>query len=930
MVPLPNNAENVQDGLGRRGERSDHRYLCLLFAVALLCLNPALSAQELTTNYPLVTPKFAVLGWLYAPLGGGPSGGITNFVSYSQSSSVGSSHSQSFTSSNAQTQTNTTTEGFSLWGFGSQTQNTVSDQWTTETQSSSSVSITSVNSNSLEVTGAGTFDGANHDYDLAVLWLNPVMNTTLTYNPATTPVFLFNWQGLEYNGCELGNPSDPLNFYQLISGCDPLQGFQPDIVYVPALCLKSPYSQATIPMTPNTCVQWWQAQKANQRLYLSRYWDNSAWGVDPKTQIANGPGLTVQDFAAILRTNPFLTETLVADNYQKDGTGKLENPYTSPCHPTYGLDFNPDELETIPDSSTFSAPYSGTWPADFCGTAGTMMARMDQQKAVVHYQSSVDNGGGTQRSVQSTFANSATNTYVHSISKTITSSFDFSASIGLPLSEGISLSSSLFSDAFNFSTSSGTGSSSTDVQSWSNTNTTGSSSNASWQIIGPSPADNYIGPTTFNVYADNVYGTFAFWPPLTIQNPPTLPTSSPITVKMAAAGTVTCGSATLCNFGQVTVGKLSGAIPVTLTNASPYQLTMQSPSLSFSDLAEDASSNYAQVSSFEIVPLSDLCAGKVLAPGQSCTVRMRFHPRLVNAPNTQKATYPVNAYLVATGTEGIPFFSAGTCQTSYCSSVLVTNTVLRVTAPGAESFTRVTGTALPAAATCSGIKPSCNIGAALTPPTFDFPDNATSGTQVYTFKNWASKSATVSGVQLTDTTNFSITSDTCTGATVLSLKTCKFTLVYAAHGTGAFTAKVSVLGNLNVSGCTDPACTITASAGAAALIPQPVASLSPNPLNFGTLSSPNGVTKTATLTNTGAGTLNITTIGQPAQPFALAGTTCGSTLAPGASCTINVEFDPSGLANGHYTGTLSVYDNANDSPQSVPLEATLNCGRACQ
>jgi hypothetical protein len=807
MIPLASNAEDVRDGLGRLQKRSNHNCLCLLLAVALLCLNPVLSAQQMQISYPLI-PKFQLLGWLYAP-----PGGPSSFVSYGGSTAVGSSHSQSFTSSNAQTQTNTTTSGFSLFGFGSQTQNTVSDQWTTQTQSGSSISITTTNSNSLEVLGPPAFVGVSHDYDLAVLQFNPVINTTLTYNPNAVPIFSFLWNGFEYNSCELGNPSDPVNFYQLISGCDPIQGLQPDIILMPVACLKTPYSQAKLQMSPATCVEWWQ--EAGQKLSVSRYWDQSSWGVDSKTGAANGPMMTVQDFANVLRGNPFVTQVLVADNYQKDGTGAAENPYTSPCHPTYGLDFNPDESETIPDSSTFSAPFSGTWPKDFCGTPGTTMAREDEQPTVVHYQSSVNNGASVTRQVQSSLSTMATDTYVHSVNATTTSSFDFSASIGIPLATGVPLSSSLFSDGFNFSTSSGTGNSWTDVQSWSNTNTTGSTSTAGWSITGPSPTDNYAGPTTFNVYADNVYGTFAFWSPLTLQNLPALPTSSPIKVAMATAGTVTCGTTTTCNFGKVTVGKTSGAIPVTLTNETKYQLTMQSPSLSFSDVAPDASSNDAQVSSFVIVAGSDLCAGKVLAPGGSCTVKIAFKPRLGDAPNAEHASYPVNAYLMAAGTEGIPFFTGGTCQTSYCSNVLVTNTVIKVTAPGAESFTRVMGTALPAAATCTGIKPSCDVGATLTPATLDFPTNATSGTQVYTFKNWASVSSPVSSVELSDTTDYSITSDACSGHTLASLATCTFTLVYSAKGTGALNTEVSVV--QTVSGAT----TTLASAGAAAIAPPP-------------------------------------------------------------------------------------------------------------
>jgi hypothetical protein len=48
--------------------------------------------------------------------------------------------------------------------------------------------------------------------------------------------------------------------------------------------------------------------------------------------------------------------------------------------------------------------------------------------------------------------------------------------------------------------------------------------------------------------------------------------------------------------------------------------------------------------------------------------------------------------------------------------------------------------------------------------------------------------------------------------------------------------------------------------------------------------------------------------------------TCGTSLAAGASCTINVTFKPT--KTGTRTGTLSITDNAAGSPQTVSLTGT--------
>lgn len=47
---------------------------------------------------------------------------------------------------------------------------------------------------------------------------------------------------------------------------------------------------------------------------------------------------------------------------------------------------------------------------------------------------------------------------------------------------------------------------------WSSTRTNTAGQSASLSITGPASADNYVGPTEFNLFQDNVYGTFMFFP----------------------------------------------------------------------------------------------------------------------------------------------------------------------------------------------------------------------------------------------------------------------------------------------------------------------------------------------------------------------------------------------------------------------------------
>ena len=76
--------------------------------------------------------------------------------------------------------------------------------------------------------------------------------------------------------------------------------------------------------------------------------------------------------------------------------------------------------------------------------------------------------------------------------------------------------------------------------------------------------------------------------------------------------------------------------------------------------------------------------------------------------------------------------------------------------------------------------------------------------------------------------------------------------------------------------------------------------------------------QTITLSNTGSARLRILGIAA-ALPFSQTNT-CGSGLAAGATCMIDVMFTP--IAEGHFSGDISITDNANDSPQIVALDGT--------
>jgi FG-GAP-like repeat len=78
-----------------------------------------------------------------------------------------------------------------------------------------------------------------------------------------------------------------------------------------------------------------------------------------------------------------------------------------------------------------------------------------------------------------------------------------------------------------------------------------------------------------------------------------------------------------------------------------------------------------------------------------------------------------------------------------------------------------------------------------------------------------------------------------------------------------------------------------------------------------------GAPLTATLTNTGTTDLSISSI-FVASPFRLSKlTTCGASVAPGASCAITATFKP--LTTGLFTGAVTIVDSASSKPQVIEL-----------
>ncbi len=207
--------------------------------------------------------------------------------------------------------------------------------------------------------------------------------------------------------------------------------------------------------------------------------------------------------------------------------------------------------------------------------------------------------------------------------------------------------------------------------------------------------------------------------------------------------------------------------------------------------------------------------------------------------------------------------------------------------------------------------------------------NVGSSAQAITLKNNGGAALTGIAISLTGTNpgDFSLApAGTCT-ASLAAGQTCTINVTFTPTVLGARAAKVSVVDNAAGSPQT---VTLTGSGIAGA----PAAVLTPNPLTFpgqpvGTASTAlvitlSNATGTAPLTLSAAIT-NANISGVNAGDFTQTNN-CGTSVAVGATCAINVTFTPASTTPAARAATLTVTDNAATSPQIVPLAGTATAG----
>jgi hypothetical protein len=192
----------------------------------------------------------------------------------------------------------------------------------------------------------------------------------------------------------------------------------------------------------------------------------------------------------------------------------------------------------------------------------------------------------------------------------------------------------------------------------------------------------------------------------------------------------------------------------------------------------------------------------------------------------------------------------------------------------------------------------------------------TSAAQTVTLSNTGSAALAVASVSITG--DFSQTNNC--GSSVAVGDSCTISVTFTPTAAGARTGTLTVTDNSNgAAGSTQ-----TVSLTGTGTTPAPLAGISPASLTFAsTMVNSSTSSQAVTLSNTGTAALSVAGITASAN-FAQTNN-CGSSVAAGSSCTINVTFSPT--KGGSLTGTLTITDNSDNTTGSTQIVAVSGTGQ---
>ncbi|MCX7913865.1 MAG: choice-of-anchor D domain-containing protein, partial [Thermodesulfovibrionales bacterium] len=184
-------------------------------------------------------------------------------------------------------------------------------------------------------------------------------------------------------------------------------------------------------------------------------------------------------------------------------------------------------------------------------------------------------------------------------------------------------------------------------------------------------------------------------------------------------------------------------------------------------------------------------------------------------------------------------------------------------------------------------------------------------------KNLGTGNLIINSVIPPTSSDFTISSNNCVGALVPNT-TCQIKVKFSPTTAGQKQSSLTINSN-------DPdSPTVTVNLTGTGIIIPPDISVTPLSIDFGNVTvGQSSAPRTVTVSNIGGSNLMITSVVYPGTPFTILEDTCkGKNIAPNASCTIKIVFQPT-RAITYYPYYLHINSNDPDTPQAkVTLQGT--------
>ena len=388
-----------------------------------------------------------------------------------------------------------------------------------------------------------------------------------------------------------------------------------------------------------------------------------------------------------------------------------------------------------------------------------------------------------------------------------------------------------------------------------------------------SAAADPLGPYIYSLQSDGIHGFLVDPTTGSLSEVP----GSPFSISPATQGTLAISGTPVQavsgpvavlfpsseNFGQVILGQSSNSQTVTLTNTGGQGLDLNSISI-----------GGANPGDFAATP--NCTPPNVLGVNATCAINVDFTP---TAAGLRQAT------LMATDN-----------------------------ASGSPQSIPLSGT---------GAAPQPDV--TLTPGSLTFPttnQGSTSAAQTVTVTNSGTATLHVTSVLLTGANpgDFGLVSG-CTGAYAVN-GTCSISVTFSPQAAGQRLAGIVISDDAPDS----PQTVQLSGTGNGTPVTKPAVTLSTNSISFGAITQgTSAVPQNVQLTSSGTGTLHISSVqlgGANAGDISVTNGCSAGAYAVNTTCTIGVAFSP--VALGQRFASITIMDDAADSPQIISITASVN------